>query len=66
MESVLTAAGFEVEVETSEMHNTVIVSIRKEGRELIPHDDPKVTFGYDDARGHLLAEVVTLLDQELG
>lgn len=66
VESVLAAAGFEVEIETWGWHNTVIVSIRKDGRELIPHNDPKVTFGYDDARDYLPAEIVTLLDQELG
>lgn len=33
------------------MHNTVIVSIKKNGKELIPYDNPNYTFAYDDPRG---------------
>lgn len=65
VEAVLAKAGYAVTVEDWGWHNTVIASIKHDGREQIPHDDPGVTFGYDDPRDYLPAEIVTLLDREL-
>ena len=65
VEAVLTESGYDVTVTGWGMHNTVITSIRKDGTEFIPQNDPDVTFGYDDPRGYLPAEIVRLLDQEL-
>lgn len=63
VEDVLTAAGYEVNVEGWGFHNTVIVSIKKDGTEQIPYDRPGFTFGYDDPRSYLPPEIVTLLDE---
>jgi hypothetical protein len=65
VESVLADAGYEASVEGWGMHNTVITSIKKNGVEFIPHDDPNVTFGYDDPRTYLPAAIVALLDEAL-
>ena len=65
VEAVLAEAGYEVTVDGWGMHNTVITSIKYDGVELIPHDDPKVTFGYDDPRTYLPKAVVELLDAKL-
>jgi len=65
VEAVLTDAGYAVTVEEWGMHNTVIVSIRKDEAELIPHDDPGCRFGYDDPRDYLPAAIVRLLDDAL-
>lgn len=62
---VLTEAGYEVKVDGWGMHNMLIVSIKKDGKELIPHDDPKIAFGYTDARDYLPAEIIALLDDKL-
>jgi hypothetical protein len=61
----LVKAGYEVEVNGWGMHNTVIVSIKREGKELISLDDPEVQFGYDGPREYLSEEVVELLDKGL-
>lgn len=66
VESVLSEAGYEVEVEQWGFHNTVIHSIKRRGKELIPHDDPAVQFGYDDPRDYLPVGIVNLLDCKLG
>lgn len=65
VEAVLAEAGYTVTVEGWGMHNTVIVSIQKDGRELIPHDGPQITFGYDDPRSYLPDSIVDLLDEKL-
>ena len=65
VEGVLVKAGYEVEVNGWGMHNTVIVSIKREGKELISLDDPEVQFGYDGPREYLSEEVVELLDKGL-
>ena len=46
------------------MHNILVVSIKKDGQELIPYDNPKIKFGYTDAREYLPAEIVALLDEK--
>ena len=66
VEGVLTDAGYEVTVQEWGMHNTVIVSIKKDGVELIPYEDQGLSFGHDDPRSYLPAEIITLLDQKLG
>lgn len=65
VEAVLSEAGYECTVEGWGMHNTVIVSIKKDGVEQIPQDDPGVTFGYDCPRDYLPKTIVVLLDEKL-
>ena len=65
VETILAEAGYEVVVQGWGMHNTVITSIKKNGVEFIPHDDPEVTFGYDDPRSYLPVAIVELLDGAL-
>jgi hypothetical protein len=47
------------------MHNTVITSIKKDGQELIPYDNPDYTLGYDDPKLYFPDELVRLLDDKL-
>ncbi len=60
---VLRNAGFEVVTEGWGLHNIVIVSIRRSGREMIPMD--AIRFGYDDPRDYLPKSIVEFLDREL-
>jgi hypothetical protein len=62
VEAVLVQAGYDVEVQTWGLHNTVIVSIKRDGKDCIPDG---ISFGYDDPRGYLPAEIVDLLDRHL-
>ncbi len=64
VEDVLTNAGYAVTVQGWGMHNTVIVSIKKDGSELILYEDQDLSLGYDDPRSYLPAEIISLLDQE--
>jgi hypothetical protein len=66
VENVLTQAGYSVAVQDWGLHNTVIASIKADGKELIPHDDPDIQFGYDDPRSYLPGAIIELLDRELG
>lgn len=65
VESVLSEAGYTVKVDGWGLHNTVIISIKKEGVEQIPYDNSDYQFGYDDPRNFLPAEIVKLLDEKL-
>ena len=65
VEAVLDEAGYEAKVEGWGVHNTVITSIKKDGKELIPYDNPEYTFGYDDPRLYFPDELVRLLDDKL-
>lgn len=65
VEAVLSEAGYECTLDDWGFHNTVIVSIKKDGKELIPQDDNNVTFGYDCPRTYLPEDIVALLDMEL-
>ncbi|MES9970297.1 MAG: hypothetical protein ABW092_09700 [Candidatus Thiodiazotropha sp.] len=65
VESVLTEAGYEVAVEEWGLHNTVIGSIKKDGVEQIPYDNPDYSFGYGEPRDYFPKEIVKLLDQKL-
>jgi len=65
VEAALSEAGYTVVVNGWGCHNTVIISIKRNGEELIPHDDPSVVFGYDDPRCYLPNEIVTPLDEKL-
>ena len=56
----LKGAGYSVERHVWGAHNEVIMSIQKDGIELIPHD--RIQHGYDDPRDYLPADVVALLD----
>ena len=62
VEGVLSDAGYEVKMDAWGLHNEVIVSIKQDGQELIPFDDPEIAFGYTDPREYLPAEIITLLD----
>ncbi len=62
--AVLENAGYVVEANPWGLHNAVITSIKdNQGTELIP-DASEI--GYDDPRGFLPPEIITLLDRELG
>ena len=65
VEEVLTGAGYDVEVQQWGLHNTVIVSLKKGGKEFIPMNDPQFTFGYDCPRLYLPEEITELLDKKL-
>lgn len=65
VEAVLSDAGYDVAVSEWGVHNTVIVSIKRSGQELIPYNDRELTFGYDDPRSYLPSDVVQLLDEGL-
>jgi hypothetical protein len=56
---ILIAAGYAVETVHWGMHNVIISSIKRDGVEQIPAG---TTIGYDDPRGYLPAEIVSLLD----
>lgn len=58
-------AGYVVEAEQWGIHNVVIFSIKKDGRELMPHENSDVRIGYDDPRGYLPQEIIELLDERL-
>ena len=61
IEDALREVGYETTAEEWGFHNVVIVSIRKDGRELIPKDDIKI--GYDNPRTYLPREIIALLDE---
>lgn len=65
VEAVLNDAGYATRTEIWGMHNTVIFSIKKNGSELMPVDDPEIHIGYADPRAYLPAEIVALLDAAL-
>ena len=54
-----------LKVIAQELHNTIISSIKRDGVEQLPLNDPKITLGYDDPRGYLPKAIVKLLDEEL-
>jgi hypothetical protein len=56
---VLETAGYTVTARTWGMHNTLITSIKSNGRERIPS---QAEVGYDRPRGYLPKAIVTLLD----
>lgn len=62
VEQALNEGGFATRSEGFGLHNTVIVSIIREGVEFIPQDNPNIVIGYDDPRDYLPAEIVDLLD----
>lgn len=65
VEDVLREAGYAVEMQQWGLHNLVISSIKKDGDELMPLDDPKFDLGYSDPRSYLPEEIVQLLDRKL-
>jgi len=58
----LECRGYLVEAEHWGFHNTIIKSIKKSGKELIPDS---VTLGYDNPREYLPKKLITLLDEAL-
>ncbi len=65
VEAVLVEAGYDIKVEEWGLHNLVIMSIKKDGEELIPYDNPAYTFGYDNPREHFPESLVKFLDEKL-
>ena len=63
VEEVLKSAGYEVVTEDWGCHNLVIMSIKRDGKDLIPRNC--IRFGYDNPRGYLPGEIVALLDTAL-
>jgi hypothetical protein len=57
--ATLEAAGYAVNAEPWGMHNVIITSIKRKGRELIP---AKAKVGYDDPRKYLPKAVIKVLD----
>lgn len=53
----------EVVVETSAIHNAMVVSIKLGEIEQIPYERPKFHFGRDCPRKYLSDEIVAILDQ---
>lgn len=64
VESFLSNAGYAVKVEGWGLHNTVITSIKKDGVELIPYDNPDYIFGYVNPRDYFPEYLVKCLDCE--
>jgi hypothetical protein len=58
--NALENAGYTVEELARGVHNTIIVSIKKDGIEQIPQS---ATVGYDDPRKYLPRKIVRLLDK---
>lgn len=65
VEAVLTEAGYVVELCSWGFHNVLVSSIKEDGRELMPLDDPSINVGYSDPRSYLPEEIVQLLDNKL-
>lgn len=59
--SALETAGYAVVSEPWGIHNVVITSIKRKGKELIPAG---VNLGYDDPRHYLPKSIVQLLDDD--
>ncbi|MEQ1694822.1 MAG: hypothetical protein ABL901_03180 [Hyphomicrobiaceae bacterium] len=60
---VLTKAGYKAESFMWGMHNTIISSIKRKGKEQIPES---AVVGYDDPREYLPRRIVKLLDKHFG
>lgn len=60
--SVLERHGYRITTGGWMLHNTVIESIKRDGRELIP---PNTNVGYDDPRTYLPPDILALLDRTL-
>lgn len=59
----LKQAGYDVAIGNHGIHNTVINSIKQNSTELLPLNDPRVRFGYDNPRKFLPETIITLLDE---
>ncbi|MCB0832884.1 MAG: hypothetical protein KDC45_05435 [Bacteroidetes bacterium] len=60
---VLLDAGYQVELGGWFLHNMIILSIQKDGEELIPQTGYEL--GYDDPRDYLPQSIIDLLDSIL-
>ena len=63
VEEALIQAGYDVTVDDWGIHNILIFSIKKDGQELMPVDNPDFTIGYSDPRSYLPSEIVEYLDE---
>jgi len=57
-------AGYYVKYSRWSPHNTLIYSIKKDGIEYMPRDNPEFRIGYDDPCEYLPMEIVDLLNTE--
>ena len=65
VEHILNVAGYDTRSEQWGLHNTIILSIQKDGIEYMPVDHPTIMIGYDDPRSYLPEDIIALLDREL-
>ena len=65
VEDVLIDAGYSVESCQWGLHNTVILSIKKDGTELMPSAESGMIVGYDNPRKYLPQGIIDLLDDKL-
>ena len=61
---VIKEAGYEVKVERWGLHNIVITSIKKGGKEFVPIYNPDIQYDYDRPRDYLPEDIVELLDSK--
>lgn len=61
----LREAELSVESDRWGLHNVIIISIKRDGVELLPFHRDDFRLGYDDPRGYLPNELVALLDRKL-
>lgn len=59
---VLRDAGYTVTAEPWGFHNVVILSVKRDGQDLIP---PTAVVGYDSPRNYLPTAIIDLLDEKL-
>lgn len=60
---ILSISGYQVVTHSCEKHRPIIVSLKCCDYELIPYKYANFCFGYDDPRGYLPCEIITLLDE---
>ena len=57
-------AGYAVKYSRWSPHNTIIYSIKKDGIEFMPINNPQYRISYDDPREYLPDDILSLLDEE--
>ena len=60
---ILSKAGYEVEIATWGLHNTIITTIKLGDHVLMSEEDPNYTVGYDNPRNYLPDQITELLDK---
>jgi hypothetical protein len=62
---ILDAAGYSVNYARYGPHNTIIMSIQKDGHEYMPLTDPQILIGYDDPATYLPHPIQNLLNEKI-